>query len=72
MSDNTKQYPKELFEPAQTSHLNSEKIEKPSLNYWQDAWLRVKKNKGAIFSLFLLVFLMIMSVCWSIHEQVHV
>ncbi|RLQ97190.1 oligopeptide ABC transporter permease [Falsibacillus albus] len=52
---------KELFQPAEMDTASSERIAKPSLNYWQDAWLRVKKNKGAILALILLVILTFMA-----------
>ncbi|WP_433748936.1 oligopeptide ABC transporter permease [Falsibacillus pallidus] len=48
---------KELFQPANIDTTSGERIAKPSLNYWQDAWLRVKKNKGALFALILLIIL---------------
>ncbi|MEW9501599.1 oligopeptide ABC transporter permease [Jeotgalibacillus marinus] len=56
-----KRFPKEMFEPAHYDESLGEKIEKPSLNFWQDAWLRVKKNKAAIISLVLLTMLIIMA-----------
>ncbi|KHD85589.1 ABC transporter permease [Bacillus ginsengihumi] len=49
------------FEPADIVAESSERIEKPSLNFWQDAWLRIRKNKGAVFSIFLLAILIIMA-----------
>lgn len=39
-----------------------EAITRPSLSYWQDAWLRLKKNTRAIVSLWLLVFLLLFTV----------
>jgi oligopeptide transport system permease protein len=54
--------PKELFQPANIDLNKSEKIAKPSLTYWQDAWIRLRKNKAAIVGiimLFLVVFLAI-------------
>ncbi|MDF1507446.1 ABC transporter permease [Robertmurraya sp. DFI.2.37] len=53
---------KEMFSPAQLDSKKSEEISKPSLNYWQDAWLRVKKNKGAIVSLVIIAILTIMAL----------
>lgn len=38
----------------------SESIERPNLTYWQDAWMRLKKNKVAMFSLVLLVLIVLM------------
>ena len=57
-----KKIPKDMFTPAHVDASKSEEISKPSLNYWQDAWLRVKKNKGALVSLIVLVLLAIMSL----------
>ena len=53
---------KSLFEPVHIDSAKSEKIEKPSLSFWQDAWLRVRKNKGAIASMIILVILIIMAL----------
>jgi oligopeptide transport system permease protein len=53
---------KEMFTPAHVDSSKSEEITKPSLNYWQDAWLRVRKNKGALVSLIIIVLLGIMSL----------
>jgi oligopeptide transport system permease protein len=52
---------KDMFEPALIDSTKSEEMSKPSLNYWQDAWLRVRKNKGAIVSLVVIVLLTIMA-----------
>jgi len=53
---------KDRFKPAHIDSAKSEEISKPSLNYWQDAWLRVRKNKGAIVSLIVLAILTIMAL----------
>ena len=53
---------KDLFEAR--SILIQQKVKrlsKPSLNFWQDAWLRVRKNKGAIVSLVVLAIITIMA-----------
>jgi oligopeptide transport system permease protein len=52
---------KDMFEPAHVDASKSEKIAKPSLNFWQDSWLRVRKNKGAVVSLVVLVLIVIMA-----------
>lgn len=54
--------PKELFEPAKIDSAKSEEISKPSLNFWQDSWLRVRKNKAAIVSLVVIFFLTILAL----------
>ncbi|MGG3856525.1 oligopeptide ABC transporter permease [Metabacillus fastidiosus] len=53
---------KEMFTPAELDLEKREEISKPSLSYWQDAWLRVKKNKAAIISFVLLILLTIMAL----------
>jgi oligopeptide transport system permease protein len=54
--------PKELFEPASLDQKEAEKIERKSLNYWQDAWLRIRKNKGAVISLVVLLLLTFLAI----------
>lgn len=39
-----------------------ERIEKPSLNFIQDSWRRLKKNKGAVVALWILIFVAVVSV----------
>ena len=41
---------KDKFVPAIIDANISEAINKPSLNFWQDAWLRIRKNKAALVS----------------------
>jgi oligopeptide transport system permease protein len=59
--NNEQKIAKEMFEPAHIDLSNSEKISKPSLNFWQDSWLRVRKNKGAVTSLFVIIILVLMA-----------
>ncbi len=37
-------------------------ISRPSLSYWQDAWIRLKANKRAITSLYIIVFLLLFTI----------
>ncbi|MFS0574496.1 oligopeptide ABC transporter permease [Sporosarcina sp. 179-K 3D1 HS] len=53
--------PKDAFEQVVVDSAQAEKISKPSLSFWQDAWLRIRKNKAAIVSAFVLLFLIIMA-----------
>jgi oligopeptide transport system permease protein len=48
----------EDFAPLEKQE-NAESITRPSLSYWQDAWVRFKKNKQALLSVFI-VFAMIL------------
>lgn len=53
---------KDLFVPAKKDEDISEVIYKPSLSYWQDAWIRLRKNKGAIFGIGLLIAILFLSI----------
>ena len=39
-----------------------ENISRPSLSYWADAWIRLKANKRALFSLYLIVLLLAFTI----------
>jgi hypothetical protein len=46
----TQQYDKlspDAFKPVKVNNKEAEQIAKPSLNFWQDAWLRLRKNKDS-------------------------
>jgi oligopeptide transport system permease protein len=51
----------DMFRPAAKSN-DMEAIVRPSLNYWQDAWRRLKANKMAMGGLVTLVLLTIMAI----------
>ncbi|MFD1735314.1 oligopeptide ABC transporter permease [Bacillus salitolerans] len=70
MTVQNEKLPKELFQPAEVDVTKSEKIAKPSLTYWQDAWLRLRKNKAAIvgiFFIFVIIFLCIFGPMFNHH-----
>ena len=45
-----------------TDHNEKESISRPSLSYWADAWLRLKANRRALFSLYLIITLLLFTV----------
>ncbi|EMV4674640.1 ABC transporter permease, partial [Listeria monocytogenes] len=45
---------KERFQPAHILDAEAEKINRPSLTFMQDSWLRIRKNKAALVSLIVL------------------
>ena len=45
------------FEPVQAAR-EVETISRPSLSYWQDAWIRLQANKRALWSLYLVIALL--------------
>lgn len=53
---------KDLFVPAKMDEEKSEKISRPSLSYWQDAWIRLRKNPGAIFGMIVILLIVLMSL----------
>lgn len=53
-----KHIPTDLFEPLSVEdHSDREKISAPSLNFMQDSWRRLKKNKAAVVSMVLLIII---------------
>ena len=46
------------FKPT-TIETDIEQTSRPSLSYWQDAWIRLVANKRAITSLFVIIFLLL-------------
>jgi oligopeptide transport system permease protein len=49
------------FEPLESSE-HVEQISRPSLSYWQDAWVRLKQNTRALISLCIIVALAIFTL----------
>ncbi|MBT2581731.1 oligopeptide ABC transporter permease [Planococcus sp. ISL-109] len=62
MTQNYENLPKDSFERIARDTVQAEKISKPSVSFWQDAWRSLKKNKGAIVSLVLFGFIVIMAL----------
>lgn len=63
MSKLTNQIPKDLFVPEPILHLNEKTSQQDKqISYWQDAWIRLKKNKGAILALFFLVLIITLAI----------
>lgn len=50
------------FAPVSNKSLTGEIIVRPSLNYWQDAWRRLKKNRLAMAGLIILVALIVFAI----------
>lgn len=53
--------PKDMFQPAEKT-TSAEAIVRPSLNYWADAWRRLRKNKLAMFGLVVLSILILLAI----------
>ncbi|WP_422443545.1 ABC transporter permease [Thermoanaerobacterium sp. DL9XJH110] len=52
----------ELFTPIDKDAKQINKIVRPSLTYWQDAWMRLKKNKIATLGLLLICIYIMMAI----------
>jgi len=61
MTQNLDKLPTESFKRITIDSSQAERITKPSLSFWQDAWLRIRKNKAAIVSFILLLMIIVMS-----------
>ena len=50
----------EKFRVVGYTQEEANRIERPTISYWQDAVRRLKKNKIAMISLFFLIFMILM------------
>ncbi|MCJ7841126.1 ABC transporter permease [Lederbergia sp. NSJ-179] len=52
----------DMFQPVAENFKEAEKIVRPSMSYWADAWRRLKTNKLAMFGLVIIILLLIMAI----------
>jgi len=57
MTQNLDKLPADSFKRITIDSSAAERISKPSLSFWQDAWLRIRKNKAAIVSIVILILI---------------
>ena len=57
------------FEPVRIER-EVETISRPSLSYWQDAWIRLKANRRALISLYIVIGLLVFTVLGPFAWQV--
>ncbi|WLD94911.1 oligopeptide ABC transporter permease [Alkalihalobacillus sp. AL-G] len=65
MSKREESVTEELFQPAEIDQEKSEEIAGPSLSFWQDAWISLRKNKAAIIGMIILVLLAFFAIFGS-------
>lgn len=65
----TPDIPDEWFTPRAKDIEQAEKVTRPSLSYWKDAWYRLLKNKLAILGLFFLLFVVFMAIFGPLISQ---
>lgn len=53
---------KDKFKILGCNNANKEEIVRPNITFWKDAWRRLKQNKIAMFSVFLLIIVAIFAV----------
>ena len=57
------------FQPAAATE-SAQTVSRPSLSYWQDAWIRLKANRRALFSLYLVIglalFTLVGPLVWTV------
>lgn len=53
-------FTEEMFRPVQRE-TSKDRITRPSINYWQDAFRRLRQNKLAMFGVVILIFLLLLS-----------
>lgn len=54
--------PDELFVPMNRASVSAEAIVRPKLSYWQDAALRLRKNKLAVLALIVILLIVLLSI----------
>jgi len=60
--DNMLELNKEKFQILGCEGQNADAIMRPNITYWQDAWRRLKMNKVAMFSMYLLLVIILMCI----------
>jgi oligopeptide transport system permease protein len=52
----------DLFGPIDVTERDSERIAGPPVGFWKDSWIRLRKNRGALISLALIIVLFAMAL----------
>jgi oligopeptide transport system permease protein len=68
MAENVKISPQQ-WEKVPAEKLEKEKISRPSLTYWQDAWRRLKKNHLSMLGLVAIIALTILAIAGPMMSQ---
>lgn len=55
-------YDPSLFEPLSPEEKMHSEIMRPSLTYWSDAWMRLKRDRLALFGLIVIVMILLLAV----------
>lgn len=60
--DEYKEIPLDMWDILEEKEKDKEKVSRPSLTYFQDAWRRLKQNKTAIFSLVVILLIIVSAI----------
>lgn len=52
----------DMFLPAENQMKEADRIARPTVSYWADAWRRLKTNKLAMFGLLIIILLIVMAI----------
>ena len=63
--------PRELFTKVQVDQGERERIGRPSLTAWQDGWIRLKQNKAAVVSLFIIIAIVALAILGPVFSPYH-
>ncbi|WP_420829642.1 ABC transporter permease [Crassaminicella indica] len=61
--------PQDMWQPIGMKDREKEKIVRPSMTYWQDAWRRLKKNKLAMLGLFMIIIIFAFAIIGPIFSS---
>jgi len=56
------QFSKDMFEFVPKEEKNTNKVVRPSLSYWQDVWIRIRKNKLAMGGLIFIILITLAAI----------
>ena len=62
VTDDIRALPLELFEKDEQAHEDADKISRPSVTYWSDAWRRFRRNKVAMVSAIVLILIAVLAI----------
>ncbi|WP_083273470.1 ABC transporter permease [Geosporobacter ferrireducens] len=60
--ESSKSIPRTMWEPIHAEDREKEKIVRPSMTYWQDAWRRLKKDPMAMWGLITILIIIAMAI----------
>ncbi len=60
---------KELFTPLTDEEKKIDVVVRPSISYWKDAWMRLKSNKVALGSLFMVIIIILSAIIVPMFSQ---